>query len=76
MIQLEPLTLREEELLALMVQDKPYAVIARELNLHEGTVRNHASNILAKLDVTGRRDTVLYACQQGLYVKAQSESGD
>ena len=73
-IQLEPLTPREEEVLALMTQDKPYAAIARELNLHEGTVRNHASSVLAKLGATDRRDTVLYACRRGLYPKAPAES--
>lgn len=72
--QLESLTSREEDVLTLMARDKPYAAIARELNLHAGTVRNHASSILAKLGVTDRRDTVLYAYRQGLYPKAPAES--
>jgi DNA-binding NarL/FixJ family response regulator len=72
-LQLETLTPREEDVLALMAQDKPYVAIARGLHLHEGTVRNHASNILAKLGITDRRDTGLYACRRGLSSKVTAE---
>jgi DNA-binding NarL/FixJ family response regulator len=40
--------------------------IAEMLALAEGTVKNHVSNVLAKLGVRDRTRAVLKAAQQGL----------
>ena len=40
--------------------------IAKALNIGEGTVRNHASNIFLKLGVTDRTKAVLYALRERL----------
>lgn len=69
-IQLEPLTPREENVLALVALGEPNASIAQALHLTEGTVRNYVSRILAKLRVTDRHDTVLYARRLGLIANA------
>jgi len=40
--------------------------IAAQLHLSEGTVRNHVSAILARLDVTDRTQAAIIAIQHGL----------
>jgi len=42
------------------------ADIARQLHLSEGTVRNHASAIFTKLDVSDRTQAVILAIRHGL----------
>ena len=46
--RLQTLTVREQEILALMVKAKRIINIAEELNIAEQTVRNHISNIYSK----------------------------
>ncbi len=46
---LEPLTLREREVLALMAEGRSNAGISRRLWVTEGTVENHVHHIMAKL---------------------------
>lgn len=62
----DPLTVREREVLSLMTNGLANTQIAAALRLGEGTVRNHVSNILAKLGVSDRTKAVLVALRQRL----------
>jgi DNA-binding NarL/FixJ family response regulator len=62
----DPLTAREREVLSLMTNGLANTQIASALRLGEGTVRNHVSNILAKLGVSDRTKAVLVALRQHL----------
>lgn len=62
----EALTDRETEILKLMTSGISNREIAQALQLGEGTVRNHISNIFSKLGVGDRTKAVLYALQRGL----------
>lgn len=53
------LTDRESEVLALISQGSSNAEIARELGISVKTVQNHASNVLAKLQVRDRTQAAL-----------------
>jgi DNA-binding NarL/FixJ family response regulator len=57
---------RELEVLELLARGKPNAEIARELFLSPNTVRNHISNILAKLQIANRTEATAYAIRSGL----------
>ena len=63
---LPALTLREEEVLALMADGRTNTEIARILVLSDTTVRNHITNLFAKLQVTHRADAVSLAHSAGL----------
>ncbi len=65
-IQLELLTSREEEVLALVAQSLTTTDIAQALHLTEKTVRNYTSRIRAKLGVVHVLEAVLYAHRLGL----------
>jgi DNA-binding NarL/FixJ family response regulator len=60
------LTARELDVLRLMSAGFNNREIAEMLALAEGTVKNHVSNVLAKLGVRDRTRAVLKAAQQGL----------
>ena len=60
------LTEREREVLALMARGFDNRRIARELFLSDKTVRNHVSNVMAKLDAQDRAEAVLRARNAGL----------
>jgi DNA-binding NarL/FixJ family response regulator len=62
----DPLTDREIEVLRLMTGGFSNREIADSLHMAEGTVKNHISNILAKLGVRDRTRAVLKALEQGL----------
>ena len=62
----EELTGREVEILRLMTGGYSNREIAGALNLSEGTVKNHVSNILSKLGVRDRTRAVLKGIEQGL----------
>ena len=53
------LTAREQEILTAICAAKSNKAIARDLDLSEKTVRNHANNIFAKLGVTTRQEAIL-----------------
>jgi len=55
------LTPREEAILALMCDAKSNKAIARDLDVSEKTVRNHATHIFAKLGVTTRAEAMVKA---------------
>jgi DNA-binding NarL/FixJ family response regulator len=60
------LTDREREILDLVARGLTNPAIARRLVLSEKTVRNHVSNVFAKLQVTGRAEAVARARDAGL----------
>jgi DNA-binding NarL/FixJ family response regulator len=60
------LTDREREVLDLVARGLTNPAIARRLVLSEKTVRNHVSNVFAKLHVTGRAEAVARARDAGL----------
>lgn len=60
------LTAREREILELIAQGRRNPEIARRLVLSPKTVRNHVSNIFAKLQVIDRAQAIVKARQAGL----------
>ena len=61
-----PLSPREREILMLLGTAASNKEIADKLNLAEGTVKNHVTNILTKLDVRDRTHAAIRARQLGL----------
>jgi DNA-binding NarL/FixJ family response regulator len=61
-----PLSPREREILMLLGNAASNKEIADKLNLAEGTVKNHVTNILTKLDVRDRTQAAVRARQLGL----------
>jgi DNA-binding NarL/FixJ family response regulator len=59
------LTKREIEILRLMAAGANTKVLAERLHVSPATVRNHAQNIFAKLDVHSRLEAVAWANQHG-----------
>ena len=59
------LTSREVEILNLLARGLSNEDIAKQLFLSEGTVRNHISSILAKLELSDRTQAALIAIQHG-----------
>jgi DNA-binding NarL/FixJ family response regulator len=62
----EKLTEREIEVLRLVAAGLSNADISEQLFLSEGTVRNHVSSILSKLDVADRTQAAVIAIQHGI----------
>lgn len=60
------LTEREREVLDLVARGLTNAAIARQLVVSDKTVRNHVSNVFAKLHVAGRAEAVARARDAGL----------
>jgi DNA-binding NarL/FixJ family response regulator len=63
---IEPLTEREREVLVLLAQGHSNREIAASLVLAEGTVKNHVSNILSKLQAENRTQAADIARRYGL----------
>jgi DNA-binding NarL/FixJ family response regulator len=63
---IEPLSDREQEVLRHLAFGKSNKEIAAALNLAEGTVKNHMTNILGKLGVLDRTQAALKAREMGL----------
>ena len=61
----EPLTEREKEVLRALARGCSNREIAQELVITEGTVKNHVSNLIAKLGVRDRTQAVLKAQELG-----------
>ncbi len=60
------LSVREKEILRLMVEAFDYKAIAEKAFISYETVRTHVKNIYKKLHVTSRSEAVMKAIQQGL----------
>ncbi len=60
-----PLTPREQEILALVAAGRRNREIAEELEVSEQTVKNHMTAILGKLRVSRRRDAAAVARRRG-----------
>ena len=65
--QENPLTKREVEILRLLASGYNNREIAEAFAVAEGTVKNHVSNILAKLSVRDRTRAVLKALEHGYF---------
>ena len=61
-----PLSPREREIVVAARQRRSNKEIADRLHLAEGTVKNHVTNILTKLDVRDRTQAAIRARQLGL----------
>ncbi len=61
-----PLTARELEVLKLLAKGATNKEIASHFNLSEGTVKNHVSNILMRLELRDRTQAAVYAVENGL----------
>jgi DNA-binding NarL/FixJ family response regulator len=59
-LALESLTPRERRVLDLVVEGLTNAEIGRRLGIREKTVRNHVTNVLAKLGFTRRTQAAVY----------------
>ena len=55
---LDPLTVREQEVLQMILSGKPNREIARALYISENTVKTHIRNIFSKYDVSSRVELV------------------
>ncbi|MBA3945498.1 MAG: response regulator transcription factor [Herpetosiphonaceae bacterium] len=62
----EPLTEREREVLRLLSDGLSNKAIALRLTLAEGTIKNHVSTILDKLQAANRTDAARLGREQGL----------
>ncbi len=60
------LTVREREILALMVQGRTNPQIAHQLAISRSTVKFHIRSILSKLGVASRTEAVVVAVQHQL----------
>lgn len=60
------LTTREQEVLKLIAKGTTNKGIALALKVSEGTVKNHVSNILMRLDLRDRTQAAIYAVENGL----------
>ncbi len=63
---LDKLTDRQREILQLAVQGKSNKVIARELRVSEGTVKQHLTGLFRAMGVTNRTEAVFVAADLGL----------
>jgi DNA-binding CsgD family transcriptional regulator len=61
-----PLTPRELEVLALLVEGASNKVIARRLGISVHTAKFHVGSLLDKLDAIGRTDAVAHAARLGV----------
>ncbi|MGH8562836.1 MAG: response regulator [Gammaproteobacteria bacterium] len=62
----EELTPREVEILTLVGRGLSNKLIARALDITEGTVKTHVKNLLDKLDATSRTEAIAVAVRRGL----------
>ncbi|HKW81099.1 MAG TPA: response regulator transcription factor [Casimicrobiaceae bacterium] len=66
------LTVRQSDVLRLLVQGKPNKLICRDLALSEGTVKVHVSAILRALNVHNRTQVVIELARRGVRLDPQA----
>jgi DNA-binding NarL/FixJ family response regulator len=66
------LTMRQADVLKLLVQGKPNKLICRDLRLSEGTVKVHVSAILRALNVHTRTQVVIELARRGVRIDVLS----
>jgi DNA-binding NarL/FixJ family response regulator len=66
------LTLRQGDVLKLLVQGKPNKLICRDLKLSEGTVKVHVSAILRALNVRNRTQVVIELARRGVRLEGSA----
>lgn len=66
------LTDREREVLQLLARGRTNAQIAQELFLSTKTIRNHMSNVFAKMQVSDRAQAIIRAREAGLGVSGET----
>jgi DNA-binding NarL/FixJ family response regulator len=64
--EVESLTAREQEVLALLAEGLPNKAIAHALGISDQTVKFHVAAIIGKLGATNRTDAVRRAIRRGL----------
>ena len=64
--QLEPLTPRERDVLALLAEGLSNKAIAKALGISDQTVKFHLNTLLGKLGATSRTEAVTKAVRAGL----------
>ena len=74
--ELERLTDREREVLVQLAHGMSNAQIARTLHMSEGTVKGHASRLMAKLGVANRVQAALTAYEAGLVGSTDNSTAD
>ena len=65
------LTLRQLDVLSLLCQGMPNKMICHNLEISEGTVKRHVTEILRKLNVSNRTQAVMTAQALGISVAKQ-----
>jgi DNA-binding NarL/FixJ family response regulator len=70
----ECLTEREKEVLKLVAKGWSNKDVAQVLNLSEGTVKVHVSNILGKLNLSSRTEAAVWAVRIGLIVPEEENN--
>ncbi len=65
-VMIDELTEREREILALVARGASNREISEKLFITEGTVKNHVSNILTKLELRDRTQAAIFAREHGL----------
>jgi two-component system nitrate/nitrite response regulator NarL len=73
---LSDLTPRELEILSHVAEGQSNKMIARDLNITDGTVKLHVKAILRKLGVHSRVEAAVIAVEQGLGRKKVNDSGN
>jgi NarL family two-component system response regulator LiaR len=63
-VRTDALSDREREVLVLIARGRSNKEIGHELRISEETVKTHVASILAKLDLSDRRQAAIYALQQ------------
>lgn len=66
---LDKLTPRENEILVHIAEGQSNKVIARELDISDGTVKLHVKSILRKLNVHSRVEVAVIAVENGMHKK-------
>ncbi|MCU1487934.1 MAG: putative transcriptional regulatory protein DegU [Actinomycetia bacterium] len=62
----QPLSVREREVLQFVARGHTYREVAEELFIAEKTVENHVRNILGKLHLNRKQELIRYALEHGI----------